>query len=350
MPMRRGVGANPSIIVHVHRQPYDRVLRTSPAYSITEAPMLPQVAQLTSSENTLSHRDSRALSLGPDKLIFVVTWFAVVMPGMLVQAGEPKLIPLWSDGAPGSQQRRGEPEKVDAGPGKKNVSNVHDPSITAYLPSADKATGTAIVIAPGGGHRVLCLGHEGDGLAEWFAEQGIAAFVLRYRLAREEGSTYTVDEHAMADTRRAIRLVRSRAEEWRIRPDRIGILGFSAGGELAALAAMNSDSGRHDEADMIERASSRPDFQVLIYPGSSKRFTVSEGMPPVFIALGAKDRDDISLGMAELYLKYKAANVPAELHIYSNAGHGFGYRPESTSAAGDWPVRLKEWLADSGLL
>jgi endo-1,4-beta-xylanase len=230
------------------------------------------------------------------------------------------------------------------------VSNVHDPSITPFLPAPDKATGTAIIIAPGGGHRVLCLGHEGDSLAEWFAEHGIAAFVLRYRLAREEGSTYSVDDHAMADTRRALRLVRARAEEWKIHPDRIGILGFSAGGELAALSAMQSDNGKPDAVDAIERVSCRPDFQVLIYPGSSSRFTVAAGMPPAFIALGAKDRDDIALGMADLYLKYKAAGVPAELHIYSNAGHGFGFRPDSKTAAGLWPQRLTEWLFDSDLL
>ncbi len=204
-----------------------------------------------------------------------------------------------------SEARRSEAEKADIGPGKCNVTNVHNPSITPYLPTADKATGAAIVIAPGGGHRMLCLGHEGNSLGEWFAEHGIAAFVLKYRLAREPDSKYTVDEHAMADMRRAIRLVRSRSAEWHIKPDRIGVLGFSAGGELAALAAMQSDSGQPDAADTVERASCRPDFQVLIYPGSSNRFTVEPGMPPVFIALGAKDRPDISLGMAQLYLKYR---------------------------------------------
>lgn len=260
---------------------------------------------------------------------------------------EPQPIKLWEQGAPGSEARMQEPEKVDLGPGKCNVTNVHQPSITPYFPAADKATGAAIVIAPGGGHRMLCLGHEGDSLAKWFADEGIAAFVLRYRLAREEGSTYTVDEHAMADTRRAIRMVRAAAADWKIEAERIGILGFSAGGELAALSAMQSDAGDQTALDPIDRVSCRPDFQVLIYPGSSSRFTVTKGMPPAFIALGAKDRPDISLGMAELYLKYKAADVPCELHIYSNAGHGFGYRPESTSAAGDWPIRLREWMLDS---
>jgi acetyl esterase/lipase len=265
-------------------------------------------------------------------------------------SARPSSIALWKDGAPGSAPRMNEAEKADEGPGKCNVTNVHHPSLTPYLPDKNRATGTAIIIAPGGGHRMLCLGHEGYSLGEWFADHGIAAFVLKYRLAREEGSTYSVDDHAMADTRRAIRTVRSRAEQWNINPDRIGILGFSAGGELAALAAMNSDAGQPTSQDLVERASSRPNFQVLVYPGSSKRFTVSPGMPPAFITLGAKDRPDISMGMAQLYLKYKEVDVPCELHIYSEAGHGFGFRPEARSAAAAWPMRLREWLVDTKLL
>ncbi len=285
-------------------------------------------------------------------LVWRCTWIGLTLAlcGLVGSAQEPERIPLWADGAPGSEARKLEAEKVDRSNGNCNVTNVHQPSITPYLPKQDQATGTAVVIAPGGGHRMLCLGHEGDSLGEWFAEQGIAAFVLRYRLAREEGSSYTVDEHAMADTRRALRIVRSRAEEWGIKPNRIGVLGFSAGGELAALAAMESDPGTPDAEDPVQRVSSRPDFQVLIYPGSSKRFTVEKGMPPVFIALGAKDRADISLGMARLYRQYKEADVPCELHIYSNAGHGFGYRPGAKTAAGDWPMRLREWLVDSQLI
>jgi len=108
------------------------------------------------------------------------------------------------------------------------VVNVHNPSITPYIPARD-ATGTAVVICPVGGHSKLCLGHEGYALAQWFQERGIAAFVLKYRLAREKGSTYTIQDHAMADARRAIRLIRSRAAEWGVNPERLGILGFSAG-------------------------------------------------------------------------------------------------------------------------
>lgn len=261
-------------------------------------------------------------------------------------AAYPPALALWPNGAPGSEARAGEAEKVDG----SNVSNVHNPSLTPFLSAQGSGTGVAVVIAPGGGHSKLCLGHEGYALAQWFQERGIAAFLLKYRLAREKDSIYSISEHAMADTRRAMRLVRTRAPEWGINPARIGILGFSAGGELAAFAAMQSDSGKPDAADVVERAGSRPDFQALIYPGTSDLFTVEKGMPPLFIACGYGDRKDISEGMASLYLKYKQAGVKAELHIYSNAGHGFGFRLGTTTGAGDWPLRFEEWLADSGFL
>src|SRR5258708_10966342 len=182
----------------------------------------------------------------------------------------PQALPLWPKGAPGSEARAAEAEEVVG----SNVSNVHNPTLTPYLPDAGKSTGTAVIICQGGGHSKLCLGHEGYALAEWFRDRGIAAFVLKYRLAREKGSTYTVQDHAMADTRRAIRLVRSRAGDWHLKADRVGILGFSAGGELAAYAAMKNDPGNKETADAIERQSSRPDFQALMYPGSSGSFKV----------------------------------------------------------------------------
>jgi acetyl esterase/lipase len=254
--------------------------------------------------------------------------------------------PLWPNGAPGSEARATEPETLEG----TNVCNVHNPSLTPYLPNPAQATGTAVIICPGGGHKKLCLGHEGGALAEWFQARGIAAFVLKYRLAREPNSPYTIQDHAMADTRRALRIVRTRASEWQIKPDRIGIIGFSAGGELAAFAAMQSDAGQPNAADPIDQASSRPDFQALIYPGTSDLFSAEKSMPPVFIACGYSDRPDIAEGMAKLYLKYKAAGVKAELHIYSEAGHGFGYRPDKTGAAAKWPERFTEWLTDSGFL
>lgn len=275
----------------------------------------------------------------------LLTLFALTS-SLASAADTPAAIPLWPKGAPGSEARAAEAEKTEG----SNVVNIHNPSITPYIPAKD-ATGTAVIICPGGGHSKLCLGHEGYALAQWFQERGIAAFVLKYRLAREPGSTYTIQDHAMADARRAIRLIRSRAAEWKVNPERLGILGFSAGGELAAFAAMKNDPGQKDAADVIEQQSSRPDFQALIYPGTSGLFEAEKGMPPLFIAAGYGDRKDISEGMATLYLKYKAAGVKAEMHMYSNAGHGFGYRPDAKpSGAARWPERFTEWLTDSGLL
>lgn len=259
---------------------------------------------------------------------------------------EPDSLALWPNGAPGSESRKAEPERVEG----TNITNVHHPSITPYLPAPQKATGTAVIVCPGGGHAKLCVGHEGYALCEWFREQGIAAFLLKYRLSREEGSPYTLEGHAMDDTHRALRLVRSRAVEWGIKPDRIGILGFSAGGELAAYAAMDPRPGDASAADPIDRIDSRPDFHALIYPGKSGTFVPAPGMSPVFIACGYGDRPDIAEGMATVYLKYKQAGVKTELHIYANAGHGFGYRPGANHAAAKWVERFQEWLVDSGWL
>lgn len=269
-----------------------------------------------------------------------------LLPVAAIAADLPPQLPLWPHGAPGSEARVNEPEKMDG----SNCTNVHNPSITPYLPSAETNTGVAVVVCPGGGHSKLCLGHEGNALCQWLADHGIAGFLLKYRLAREPGSTYTIQDHAMADARRALRTIRTRAEEWHLKKDRIGIMGFSAGGELAAFAAMQSDPGKADAEDVIERASSRPDFQALIYPGTSGLFSAEKGMPPLFMACGYGDRQDISEGLAELYLKYKRADVPAELHVYANVGHGFGYRDGTTTAAGKWVDRFREWLVDSKLI
>jgi endo-1,4-beta-xylanase len=264
----------------------------------------------------------------------------------LLAAAEPEAILLWPNGAPGSEGKTA-PEAVEiTRSGERNVTCVHKPSITPYLPDADKATGTAIVVAPGGGHSKLCIDHEGHNLARWLAERGVAAFVLKYRLSREKDSTYTLEEHAVGDMERAIRVVRSRAKEWNIDPTKVGALGFSAGGELAFMAAMKDGQGNSAASDPIETQNSRPDFQCLIYPGKSGRIAVDKNMPQAFIVCGFGDRKDIAHGMAEVYLKFKEANVPAELHIYAAAGHGFGVRDSTKGGVAGWPARLEEWLAD----
>jgi acetyl esterase/lipase len=263
---------------------------------------------------------------------------------------EPKEIPLWSSVAPGSEGKSGSEKVRVTEEGDHVISNIHIPSITPYLPSKEKGMHAAVIIAPGGGHRELWIDHEGYNPAKWFAERGIAAFVLKYRLARDSNSTYTIDKDALADIQRAIRLVRSRAKEWNIDTGRIGVMGFSAGGEVAALAAMRFDHGNENANDVVDRQSSRPSFQALIYPGNSGRFEVVPNAPPVFLVGGYGDRADIALGVAEVYMKYKKASIPAELHIYSNAGHGFGMREKNRGAVAGWPSRFEEWLSDRGFL
>ncbi len=274
----------------------------------------------------------------------------LLLLAIVAVAQQPKEILLWPKGAPGSEGKTGDEAVRVTEDGEHVVTNVHKPSLTPYLPPKDKATGAAVIIAPGGGHREMWVDHEGHNLAKWLSARGIAAFVLKYRLAREPNSTYKIDEHALADTLRAIRLVRSRANEWGINTQRIGVMGFSAGGELAALASMRFDGGNKDAVDGIERESSKPDFQALIYPGSSGRIVPTKDSPPVFLVCGYKDRPDISSGLAQVYLKFKEAGVPAELHIYASIGHGFGVRDKNRSAAGGWPARFEEWLNDLGFL
>lgn len=155
-------------------------------------------------------------------------------------ADTPPTVRLWTNGAPGSEGKT-DPEKPSTtSTNLSSITSVHKPSLTLYLPSKETNTKAAVVVIPGGGHRMLAIEHEGYAVGRWLQDKGIAAFVLKYRLAREEGSTYDVEKHALADTQRAIRLVRSKANEWDVDPKRVGVLGFSAGGELAALAATRS--------------------------------------------------------------------------------------------------------------
>ncbi len=257
---------------------------------------------------------------------------------------------LWPDGAPGSEGKTGKEIARQAKNGEHFINNIHKPSITAYIPSQAKSTGTAIIIAPGGGHRELRIDNEDYLIAKRFKDKGIAAFVLKYRLANEPNSTYTVDKDELADIQRAIRLVKTRAKEWNIDTAKVGVMGFSAGGELAALAAMRFDNGNQNAPDSIDRYGSRPAFQALIYPGNAKRFEIVNNIPPAFLAAGYKDRPDISEEIVQVYLKYKQAGVPADLHIYADAGHGFAADPTSKNTSSRWLDLFTAWLTDLGFL
>ncbi len=269
--------------------------------------------------------------------------------GLLARPLPPEIL-LWPEGAPGSEGKTA-PEVVETSKsGERQVSSVHKPSVQPFLPPADKATGAAVLVIPGGGHRTLCVDHEGVFVAQRLVEHGIAAFVLKYRLAREPDSTYTIERDALGDTQRAIRLIRSKSAEWKIDPARLGAMGFSAGGELAALAAMAPGSAVEGAADPIDRFPARPSFQVLVYPGKSEAILPGKDAPPAFILCSAHDRKDISEGLAEAYLRFKRAGAAAELHIYDTGGHGFGVRPGTQGPLGKWPEVFVDWLRSEKFL
>ena len=260
-----------------------------------------------------------------------------------VPAGQPTVV-LWPNGAPGSEARKDEPETIKA----ETVLNVHNPSLVVFLPPNGTGTGVGMIVAPGGGHTSLWIVHEGYHPARALAANGIAAFVLKNRL---QSSGYRFDVEGLADMQRAIRLVRSRAAEWGVDPNKVGAGGFSAGGELAELVALRHDAGTPDAADPVERFSSRPDFQVLIYPGKSQLIQPVAGSPPAFLAAGFNDRPDISIGLAEAYLRFKKAGVQAELHLYANTGHGFGLRPQRAGQSNqEWPTHLVSFLRQAGMI
>jgi len=277
----------------------------------------------------------------------------LILSGLALAADHPE-IRLWANGAPGSEGKTA--KEVDEPPNKDHgylkVTGINNPSVTVFLPPRETATGAAIVIAPGGGHQFLNFDQEGTNVAEYLNTIGVAGFVLKYRLAREPGSTYKVED-AVADAQRAIRLIRARAAEWRVNPARVGIIGFSAGGEVAVLAATRFDAGKTESADHIDHQSSRPDFDALIYPGiRAENYTIPKDMPVTFLLCADNDRGP-STALGGLYPMLKAAGVRTEVHIYASGGHGFGINPNTRSqspVATTWQFRLGDWLKDIGML
>ena len=233
-------------------------------------------------------------------------------------AQEPTVIPLWESGAPGFESRKDEPEEA------KDwwVKNIHYPTLTAFLPDPATATGAAAVIVPGGGHRLLVFDGEGTLMAKHLQARGIAAFVLKHRLAREENSPYQIEVHALEDGQRAMRLVRANAKSFGINPSKIGIIGFSAGGEVAMMVSYSNSSNVIHAVDAIDEQSSLPNFQVLIYPGPiGMPETLNKTAPPSFLVV-AND-DGAAKNILQLMNLYRDAGLPVETHVYASGGHGF---------------------------
>jgi acetyl esterase/lipase len=264
----------------------------------------------------------------------------------IAQTSTPQAFKLWPGGAPGSAAHRGEAERAQ----DWWVKNIHDPTVTAFPANPSHNSRTAIVILPGGAHSEIVWTSEGVSAARAFNRMGISIFVVKYRLAREPGSTYSLERDETADVRRAMQWVRAHAADYAIDPHRIGVMGFSAGGELVGMLADYGMTGTPAGGDALDRISPRPDFQILVFPGpGAVRGPVAKDAPPAFLVAGSKDEccGPPTVAMYELLQK---AGVSAELHMYADSGHAFNLDESNRISILHWPDRLYDWLADSGFL
>jgi acetyl esterase/lipase len=268
-------------------------------------------------------------------------------------AAEPKVIPLWPGVAPGSENLKYQEQEIIGGrtpdDRARRIHNVSRPTLTIYLPDAATANGTAVVVCPGGGFRLLSIDFEGTEVARYLNSAGVAAFVLKYRLIQTgdagEKDPATMAERrktimplTVADGQQAIRVVREHAKEWNIAPGRIGIMGFSAGGYVAAAVALQHD------------AASRPNFSAPIYGAMPEDVTPPADSAPLFLVHANDDPTvPVLTTTIRMYTAWKKAQLPAELHIYSAGGHGFGMLKKGLPSD-NWIDRFRDWLGAQGLL
>jgi acetyl esterase/lipase len=270
----------------------------------------------------------------------------LLLPVLVLAQPAPEVIHLWKNGAPGFESRKDEPETA------KDwwVRNVHNPSITVFLPPADKANGCAVVVAPGGGFHELVFNAEGKQAAEFLNTLGVTVFALKYRLPNDEHSPYNFD-HVRQDAYRAMRLVRSRAGEFRIDPNRIGMLGFSAGGAVVMMVAFDQGDGDPKAPDPIDRVKGRPNFEMMVYPGGQTPDRIPADAPPAFLLCANDDEYGCDKVTMDLLQKFRDAKVPVEAHLLARGKHAFNMGDRSSLAAvKGWPQRMADWLADSGYL
>jgi acetyl esterase/lipase len=283
-----------------------------------------------------------------------VTWEHGTPPAVMVPSSDKHpTVFLWPNGAPGSEGKT-EDETHRLSGDLLIVSNVHRPSITVYLPAKEKATGAGVIVAPGGGFSELWITDEGYRVGDWLSQRGIAAFILKWRLPNAQGSTYTLSDHSVPDIQRAIRLVRSRAAEWRVDPDRIGVLGFSAGGILAGLAGARFSDPVKQPVDSVDRLSAKPAFMGLIYgtpftpPVKQEDRPITKDFPPLFLCAGSSD--PVAVGYPDVFKQFKEAGVPVELHMFAGIGHGFALQLGEPAVTQLWPDLFRAWLFERGLL
>ena len=274
-------------------------------------------------------------------------------------SGEKKTLRVWPGKAP-NEPAGIESRKAKTETGKDGVIRIRyvdKPELVHFPAPRDKATGTCMVICPGGGYNILAWNKEGTEIAEWLNSIGVEAVVLKYRVPRRDGKKPHL--LPLQDLHRSIRIVRSKAAEWKIDPKRLGVMGFSAGGHLSAMSSAFYVGQGYEPVDAIDKLDPRPSFVALIYPaylGNARTdpdkldpiIQVSPSTPPTFIAI-THDDGDRALFAALYYARLRQNRVPAELHIYSKGGHGYGLRT-SKNPVSTWPARLEDWLRSSGRL
>ncbi|WP_337175777.1 alpha/beta hydrolase [Paludisphaera sp.] len=264
----------------------------------------------------------------------------------------PIVLDVWPGPAPGEVGTIPAEGYIDEQPpGVTRLTNVSRPTLTVYRPAPEKDTGASVVICPGGGYYILAMNLEGDEVAAWLNSIGVTGIVLKYRVPRREGTPpEKLPIQPLMDAQRAVRLVRSKAAEWKLDPGRVGVLGFSAGGHLSAAACTRFGEEVYPPADDVDKLDARPDFAVLVYPGGMEDLNnpdnpatrVTDGTPPMFMAHAGDDHVG-PINSVNMYSALKKAGVPAELHIYASGGHGFGLRP-SDKPCSTWPRRCEEWM------
>lgn len=281
-----------------------------------------------------------------------------------LMAEEPAdIIPIWPASPPGPERILNGPEKDITGPDGRNVAgqpvirlgNVAIPQAHVYRPAKDKHNGSAVIVCPGGGFNILAWDLEGTEVAEWLNRQGITAVVLKYRVpSRAIEPKWLLP---VQDAQRTISIVRSRAQEWNLNQQRIGILGFSAGGHTAVRAALATER-LYESVDESDQASFRPDAALLIYPAYLADDTqlklidglkVPKNAPPAFMVHAWDDRISAN-GPMLLACAMKVAGAEAEVHVYDAGGHGYGLRPNPALPITSWPARAEDWFQRRGWL
>lgn len=300
----------------------------------------------------------------------VATAFLLWCPAPVGSAADtPEVVQLWPGQPPdeagkiGAEYVRPSPKldrtQVEVTESTRMVTNVTRPTLTIYRPAKDRDTGTAVLICPGGGYWNLYWELEGEEVAAWLNTLGVTGIILKYRVPRRPGEPEGEPaRRPLQDAQRAVSLVRSRAKDWGLAPDRIGVVGFSAGGHLAVAVATNFDKRTYEPIDAIDAVSCRPDFAIPVYSGYLKAkdkdelapgLRVPKDTPPMFLAHGGADPISVPENSVLMYRALKRAGVPAELHVYAGATHDFGVR-RSDRPCSTWTDSCADWMRHQGFL